>query len=95
MSDNTPTRALLACEHGNFDCKEVVEWPLNTATNANDFIPRPCPGGREIVLRFAGPFPLSDAHRALYHAAAAAASVDPEEKSNEKERKMWVEVEHE
>jgi len=50
MSDNTLTRAMLACEHGNFDCRKVIEWPLNTATNANDFIPRLCPGGREIVL---------------------------------------------
>jgi hypothetical protein len=42
---------MLACEHGSFDCKEVIEWPLNTATNANDFITRPCPGGREIMLK--------------------------------------------
>jgi hypothetical protein len=38
------------CEHGNYRCSEVIEWPFNTATNGNDFIPRPCPGGSRTVL---------------------------------------------
>ena len=39
-----------SCEHGNYRCSEVIEWPFNTATNGNDFIPRPCPGGSRTVL---------------------------------------------
>jgi hypothetical protein len=38
------------CEHGNYRCSEVIEWPFNTATNGNDLIPRPCPGGSRIIL---------------------------------------------
>ncbi len=33
------------CRHGYVECLATIKYPLNIATNANDFIPKLCPGG--------------------------------------------------
>ncbi len=35
----------IPCRHGYVECLATIEYPLNMAANANDFIPEQCPGG--------------------------------------------------
>lgn len=49
-SHMTRIEIITECEHGNYRCSEIVEWPMDSAVNANDFIPHPCSSGSRVVL---------------------------------------------